>query len=74
MEKIISKARMAITEGGETYKLVSFADSQKQADQFAEAYNNAGYPTKIKKAELSGFAIYAKWLNNQKKSKWQCLQ
>ena len=69
MEKILSEARMAITEGGVTYKLVSFADSQKQADQFGNAYNKAGYPTKVKKADISGFAVYAKWFNNQKKSK-----
>ena len=68
MEKIISEARMAITEGGVTYKLVSFADSQKQADQFAKAYHKAGYPTKVKKADISGLAVYAKWFN-QKESK-----
>ena len=69
MEKIISEARMAITEGGVTYKMASFADPQKQADQFAEAYNNTGYPAKVQKAELSGFAVYAQWFNNQKESK-----
>ncbi len=69
MEKILSETRMAITEGGVTYKRVSFADSQKQADQFGNAYNKAGYPTKVKKANISGFAVYAKWLNNQKESK-----
>lgn len=69
MEKILSETRMAITEGGVTYKRVSFADSQKQADQFGNAYNKAGHPTKVKKANISGFAVYAKWLNNQKESK-----
>lgn len=64
MGKILSEARMAITEDGITYKLVSFADSQKQADQFADAYIKSGYPTKVKKAELSGFAVYAHWFNN----------
>jgi hypothetical protein len=66
MEKIKSEARMAITEGNVTYKLVSFADSELQAIQFAKAYDRAGFNTKVRKADISGFAVYAEWLLNLK--------
>lgn len=64
MEKILSEARMAITEVGVTYKLVLFAVSQKHAKQFTDAYNKTGYPTIVKKADFSCFSVYAQWFNN----------
>ena len=62
MKKIITEAQMAFSKNGKAYKLVSFAGSKLQAERMAEAYQEAGYKTEIKKATPAGFALYAEWL------------